>query len=214
MLAAPPEMRMDFERGMSRWPRATCVLIGVNALVFAWELASGALSSSAAIVQAGALERSAVLGGQYWRLISCMFLHGGFEHLLGNCIALYIVGMACEHAVGTSGLLMTYFVSGLCGSLLSVTMSPGPSVGASGAIFGVWGAVIVFLYRHHKRFYIRDKRIGLVLLIWALYTIITGWLSPNIDNFAHLGGLAGGALLVLALPVRLKERLPVAHASG
>src|SRR5438876_255009 len=64
---------------------------------------------------------------------------------------------------------------------------------AAGAVFGVVAAVVVALYRHQKRFYLRDKRIGFVLLVWAAYQISTGLLSPYIDNYGHLGGFAGGA---------------------
>jgi rhomboid protease GluP len=94
-----------------------------------------------------------------------------------------------------------YLASGLCGSLLSIAMNPGPSIGASGAIFGVSGAVIVFLYKYQSRFFIRDKRVGFVLLIWSAYTVATGFLSPEIDNFAHIGGFIGGALLGALLPL-------------
>src|SRR3989449_10854120 len=93
----------------------------------------------------------------------------------------YVVGMACEHAFGFARTAGVYFTSGLTGSLLSTTLSPGPSVGASGAIFGVVAAVGVALYRHQKRFYLRDKRIGFVLLVWAAYQMSTGLLSPYIE---------------------------------
>lgn len=100
------------------------------------------------LIAAGALAREEVLGGEYWRLVSAMFLHGGFGHLLGNCLVLYIVGMACEHALGLARTAVVYFASGAAGSLLSLAFREGPSVGASGAIFGVAAAVIVVLYRH------------------------------------------------------------------
>src|SRR5439155_1383823 len=101
---------------------------------------------------------------------------------------LYVVAMACEHDFGFVRTAVVYFTSGLTGSLLSGALSPGPSVGASGAIFGVVAAVVVVLYRHQKRFYLRDKRIGFVLLVWAAYQISTGLLNPYIDNYGHLGG--------------------------
>ena len=92
------------------------------------------------------------------------------------------------------------------GSLLSAALSPGPSVGASGAIFGVVAAVIVVLYRYQRRFYLRDKRIGFVLLFWAAYQISTGLLNPYIDNYGHLGGFAGGASAALLLRPSLLSR--------
>lgn len=194
----PAETRIDFERGMSPWPVLTLILIAANVGVFIWELAAGALASSESIIAAGALSRAELLEGQIWRLFTPMFLHGGIVHLLGNCVMLYILGMALEHALGWRQTLLVYFGAGLAGSVLSVIASPGPSVGASGAIFGLAGCVVTFLYRFQKLFFIRDKRIGLVLLIWGLFQIGSGFLDPSIDNFAHIGGFAGGAMLVFA----------------
>jgi rhomboid protease GluP len=110
--------------------------------------------------------------------------------------------MAGEHAMGAWRVLVLYVASGLAGSLASVLTGPGPSVGASGAICGLMGGVVVILYRYRRTYHVRDKEIGLVLAGWAAYTIITGALDPQIDNWAHLGGLVGGA--VVALGVRPK----------
>jgi rhomboid protease GluP len=185
--------RIDFERGMRMAPPLILVLIFANIAMFAWEIAAGALSDRESIVEAGALVRDRVAAGEVWRLISATFLHGGFDHLLGNCLVLYIVGIACEHGPGFVRTAGVYFASALGGSLLSVALRPGPSVGASGAVFGVAAAVVVFLYRHQDRFELRDKRVGIVLAIWAAYQVVIGFSSPFIDNFAHIGGLLGGA---------------------
>lgn len=195
--------RVDFERGMGHAPPFILFLIAANVAMFAWEIAAGALADRETIVEAGALVRERVLAGEWWRLMSAMFLHGGFDHIFGNIVVLYIVGLACEHAFGGARTALVYFASGVSGGLLSMAMGPGPSVGASGAIFGVIAAVIVVLYRWQDRFFVRDKRIGFVLLIWAGWQILTGLANPFIDNFAHLGGLAGGALAALALRPRL-----------
>lgn len=199
----PPEARVDFERGMRRTPRLVLLLITANVIVFAWEVATGALTSKASLIQAGALSRDAVLAGEWWRLLSATFLHGSPEHLLGNCVVLYIVGMACEHAFGTLRTATIYLVSGIGGSVASTLFSPGPSVGASGAIFGVVAAVVVALYRYQHRFFLRDKRIGVVLGVWSVYQIFTGLLTPYVDNWAHVGGLMGGAAASLLMAPRL-----------
>jgi rhomboid protease GluP len=94
-------------------------------------------------------------------------------------------------------------MSGLAGSLLSMSMSQGPSVGASGAIFGVAAAVIVMLVRHRDRFHLRDKRISAVLAIWAGYQLLIGFALPFVDNFGHLGGIAGGVAAAMLLRPRL-----------
>jgi rhomboid protease GluP len=218
--------RIDFERGMRRFPPLVMILILANIAVFGWELAEGTFVSSKelieagagvaghrSIIEAGALLRERVLQGEWWRVITATFLHGGFDHLIGNMIVLFIVGMACEHAFGIGRTALIYFTSAIAGSALSMSAGPGPSVGASGAIFGVVGAVVVMLYRHQDRFFVRDKRIGFVLAIWAGWQLLTGFVSPLIDNFAHLGGLAGGAAMALLLTPRLTgihERDPVA----
>jgi len=210
MLARPGERggRIDFERGMRHAPPLILVLILANLGMFAWEIAAGALADRETIIEAGALVRERVVAGEWWRLISAMFLHGGFDHIFGNLIVLYIVGLACEHAFGGAQTAILYFASGIAGGLLSMAAGPGPSVGASGAIFGVIAAVIVVLYRWQDRFFVRDKRIGFVLLIWAGWQILTGLANPFIDNYAHLGGLAGGAIAALALRPRLLSAGP------
>ena len=205
MLAGPnePAERIDFEQRMSPFPLLTSALIAANAAVFAWEIWAGALADRDALIAAGALVRDRVLQGEVWRLVTAMFLHADLGHLAGNCVVLYIVGMACEHAYGRLRTALVYFASGLCGSLLSMACHPGPSVGASGAIFGVTGCVVVFFHRYQRAVMLRDKRIGMVLLIWAAYTIATGVFDPFLDNFAHLGGLAGGALVGFLLRPKL-----------
>jgi rhomboid protease GluP len=205
-MLAPPEAverRVNFESGMSVLPWLCLALIAANVAVFAWEVATGALASEAAITAAGALHRESVLHGQVWRMPWSMFLHGDFSHILGNCIILYILGMGVEHAVGVVSTAGVYLFAGLCGASLSLLMQPGPAVGASGAIFGLAGALVVFLYRFRHVYYVRDKQIGLVLLAWAVFQIVTGFLDPRIDNFAHLGGFAGGALAALTLRPRV-----------
>ena len=204
MMTAPPRrVAVDFERGIRLAPPLILTLIVANVAVFAWELSAGALLSEDAIMAAGALARAEVLAGEWSRLVSAMFLHGGFDHLVGNMIVLYIVGIALEHAVGPAQTAFIYLAAGLSGSLLSMAMSPGPSVGASGAIFGVAAAVVVVLVRYQDRYHLRDKRISVVLGIWATYQLAIGFLMPFVDNFAHLGGLAGGALATLMVRSRV-----------
>ncbi len=191
--------RVDFERRMRRLPPATLGIIGVLVAIFIVEVAMGGLESRAAIVAMGALVREGVVAGQYWRLVSATLLHGGGHHLIGNAIALFILGMICEHAFGRSQFVILYVLSGIGGSLVSLLTSAGPSVGASGAIFGLQGASIVLFRTHRDRLLLRDRRIGFVLLIWAIYTIGGGLTSPFIDNGAHIGGALAGALLARGL---------------
>ncbi|MGH7701382.1 MAG: rhomboid family intramembrane serine protease [Gemmatimonadales bacterium] len=197
--------RVDFERGMRAAPPLVLVLVALNVAMFAGQIAAGALQDQETIVAAGALHRESVLAGEWWRLISAMFLHGGPDHVIGNLLVLYVIGMAVEHALGLVQTAAVYFAGGVAGGLLSLAMGPGPSVGASGAIFGLIASVIVVLYRHRDRWHVRDKRIGFVLIVWAAYQVGTGFLTPFIDNFAHLGGFAGGAGATLLVRPRLLD---------
>jgi rhomboid protease GluP len=194
--------RVDFEDGMTYAPWATLALIAVMMAVFAWEVSTLAFTSQKKIVAAGALVRARVLDGEFWRIGSATFLHGGPDHLISNCISLYILGMACEHAVGWRRLLTIFAAGAIGGWALSLLNHPGPSVGASGAIFGIMGAVIVLLYRHRDFFVVRDKRIGVVVAVWAGYTLLVGAVQPMIDNWAHFGGLLAGVGAAFGLPLR------------
>jgi rhomboid protease GluP len=201
--------RVDFERRMDRWPPVTLAIIAVLSLVFMAEAALRATESAERLVAFGALSRPEVSGGEYWRLESATWLHGGLNHLVSNAIALYVLGMICEHAFGSTQYFVLYVLSGVGGSVLSFLSSEGPSVGASGAIFGLQGAAIVLFRRHRARILMRDRRIGVVLLGWAVYSIVTGWTSPFIDNGAHIGGVLTGALIARGLhPVALDPMPP------
>ncbi|HKA59243.1 MAG TPA: rhomboid family intramembrane serine protease [Gemmatimonadales bacterium] len=223
----PSDGRIDFERHMRKLPPLVIAVVAANVAVFAWEVAAGSFLESKELIEsgvamtnhvnpleAGALVRANVLAGEWWRMFTAMFLHAGPEHLIGNLIAFYIVGMACEHAFGTVRTAIVYLWSGVTGAALSLAAGPGPSVGASGAIFGVLGAVIVTLYRHQRQFYVRDKRIGVVLAAWAAWQLVTGFMTPFIDNFAHLGGLFGGALAALVLSPTLTASTRLMKARG
>jgi rhomboid protease GluP len=218
MLAAADESEhepVDFERGMALAPVLTLIFIALNVIVFGVELATGALKDAETIKAAGALTREAVVGGEGWRLFTAVFLHGGWDHLIGNCLILYVLGMACEHAFGVKNMGIIYLVAGLMGSMLSIVLTTGPSVGASGAIFGVMGAVVIFFRNHGKEFALRDNRVGIVLAVWALYSIVTAFFQPFIDNGAHMGGLLGGLIAGYFLRPEIIDRVkPFAASAG
>ncbi|MBI2931308.1 MAG: rhomboid family intramembrane serine protease [Planctomycetes bacterium] len=197
--------RVDFEKGMSLSPPVTIALGAVLAILFLAQLATGALENAASLIRWGALERGAVWQGQPWRLLSAPFMHASFDHVVGNVIALYVLGMACEHAFGSVPFVVLYAASALAGALLSSVALPVgvPSVGASGAVFGLMGGVACAVLLNTKRLYVRDKRIGVVVVIWAGYSIALGFLSPFVDNFAHLGGLVGGCAVSACLRLRI-----------
>ena len=206
--------RIDFERRMRRLPPVTVAILVVLVVIFLAEVRVGALASREAILAMGALARERVAAGEYWRLLTAPWLHGGVDHLVGNGIALFILGMLCEAAFGPAQFVVLYVLSGLAGSVVSLAVSVGPSVGASGAIFGLQGAAIVLFRLHRDRLLVRDRRVGFVLLVWAIYTIAGGLMQPFIDNGAHIGGALGGALIARRLHPVVLSPLPPERAAA
>jgi rhomboid protease GluP len=147
----------------------------------------------------GAKINSLVWKGQSWRLVSSMFLHGGFLHLLFNGYALYLLGPLLERLHGSRRFLILYLFSGLAGAAASVMFTDGPSVGASGAIFGMLGALVVFGLKFRTSLPPRVARaLGVGLLPWVAINLVIG-LIPGlpIDNAAHIGGLIAGTALAV-----------------
>lgn len=197
---------VEFEAGMSAVPAVSLALIVSCVAAFCVQAARGGLTDLNTLRALGALDPALVERGEVWRLLSATFLHGEFDHVLGNVIMLYVLGLGCEHAFGRSQFLALYVASGLCGSLLSLTGGR-VSVGASGAIFGLAGALVATLWRHRARLHVRDRRIGLLLAVWAAYQLFIGAVLPQVDNRAHLGGLLCGSVLGLVLrPAVLEGR--------
>ena len=184
-----------------RTPVTTFILIAIG-IGYALQIFAGE-----ALTQAGANYGPAVAAGQYWRLVTSMFLHGGIAHLLLNGFALYQLGALFETWLGSTRLLITYFVTGIAGSLASILWTNAPSVGASGAIFGLLGALIAFLVRRREHLNPAAKSLLMQLLGWAAINVFFGFSVPGIDNAAHLGGCAAGFLLGLFLRERPHYRL-------
>ncbi len=182
----------------------TNILIVINVLVFFVTFAlSGANLNVLHLLRYGALNSVLVQNGEFWRLVTAGFLHGGIFHLLFNMYSLYIIGTQIENFVGKWKFLVIYFCSMITASLMSCVMSPNSvSVGASGAIFGLLGALVYFGY--HYRLYLgsvlRNQIIPLIL-----FNLLLGFMVSGIDNAAHLGGLIGGLLISMALGVQKRE---------
>ena len=139
-------------------------------------------------------------GGDYYRLFTCIFLHAGIIHLFCNMYSLYVLGPQVESFFGKFKYLYIYLFSGICGSILSLafTQANFVSVGASGAIFGLLGAILYFGY--HYRVYLgnvlRSQIVPIIILNLGIGFILSG-----IDNFAHIGGLIGGVFAAMAMGV-------------
>lgn len=149
----------------------------------------------------GANYKEAVLQGQVWRLVTYIFVHGSIIHLLVNMYSLYIIGTQIETYIGKIKYLIIFIISGICGGLLSCLASNSISVGASGAIFGLLGAMAYFGY--HYRLYLgnvlKTQIIPLIIL-----NLILGFM-PGIDNFCHIGGLVGGIFTTMAVGIKDKS---------
>jgi rhomboid protease GluP len=207
MLASDgPSSRIDFERGMRLNAPATLGLIAACCAAFVWQIEAGVLEDEAALVRGGALMQDGLLRGEIWRLLSSMFLHGDLGHLLGNMLPLFILGVACEHAFGGAKATAIYLAAGLTGGLATAAIDPRPTVGASGAVFGLMGCLVAVLQKLRSTVRVRDGRIAGVVGLWALWQIAQGFTTPWIANFAHIGGLVAGGLLGLVVPPRLGGR--------
>ena len=179
---------------------ATPLLIDLNLLVFGLMVLSGVSASDPTghqLVLWGSNVSSLTLPGQPWRLLSCLFVHAGMAHLLLNMLSLWLLGLLIEDRVGPLRLLLVYLASGVGGGLASLAWhSEGiNSVGASGAIFGLYGFLLTLLVSKRLVPDKSDRRAMLGLVLYLVFSNLLSGLTGNIDNAAHLGGLATGLLL-------------------
>lgn len=192
-----------------RTPVTTLLLIAI-ALVFLLETLRGGSTDQRVLLEMGANYPPLVWeAGQWWRLLASVFLHIGIAHLLLNGWALYQLGALFEHWLGSVPLLIVFLLSGAGGSLASLLWTRGLSAGASGAIFGLLGALVAFLLRHRDVLSPYAKSLLGQLLLWAGINVVFGFSMPGIDNAAHLGGCAVGFLLGLVLGGRRQLRTHV-----
>lgn len=184
----------DSKRNFLKDNLITCVLIGANTIIF---LITALLSrdifdiNTSILVEYGA-KTSQIGQGQIWRLITCAFLHSGLIHIACNMYSLYIIGPQIKQIYGTLKYLGIYVLSCIASSLLSYVMSPDSiSVGASGGIFGLMGALLAFAIIERNKI---QKRYMSSLIQIIIINLFIGLSIKNIDNFAHIGGLIGGII--------------------
>ena len=178
-------------------PRVTPVLLGVLITIFGlMVLAGGSLSPAdrqGLLQDWGAKVNSLIADGEWWRLITATFLHANFVHIALKGYALYVIGIDLEALVGRARFIAIYFVSGLAGSIASFIFSPAMGVGASGAIFGLIGALAIY-YGLHRRLFGKIGQIQFWNIIAVIALNIAFGFSGilPVDNSAHLGGLVAG----------------------
>ena len=194
-------------------PWVTYAIIAINVVVWVVTLANGASILNAPaekLLVWGGNAASEVQRGEWWRLVTATFLHSGMMHIMMNMIGLVGAGITVERIYGHRLYCLIYLGSSLIGSALSLHFSAqhAVSVGASGAVFGVTGAMLVGVFQHRDKL---PKSFGKQTVssigFFILYSLMQGFTHKGIDNAAHVGGLIGGCLLAYVLP----ERFDIEH---
>src|SRR5712692_7044355 len=193
----------------------TFIFIGANVGIYVLMCLAGGIAVTsvdpAVLIGFGAKQNELITQQhQYWRLITSMFIHIGFIHLFLNNYALWIIGQEIERIYGSARFVILYLITGLLGSLGSFTFNPqATSAGASGAIFGLFGALAAFAFRYRKEipeFLSREIKRRILPII--AINLIFGFSVRIVDNAAHLGGLLSGVALALVVPYkRPNERI-------
>ncbi len=175
-------------------PYITYIIMGICFIMF---LITGMGNDTGVLIKYGANLDVLVKNGEYYRLLTSMFLHSGLLHLFFNMYALYIIGPQVESFFGKTKYLIIYLLSGISGSLLSVAFNVNTvSVGASGAIFGLFGALLYFGYNY--RGYLGNVIKSQILPV-VIINLIFGFISTGVDVAGHIGGLIGGIIVSSAL---------------
>ena len=184
----------------SKFPMVTYMLIAVNIICF---LVPAFFSESNNVILDFCVHGPSIRYGQYYRFLTGTFLHTGIMHLAFNCYALYVLGSQLESYLGKAKYIVIYLVSAIFGSLFSMTFNGDTaSIGASGAVFGLMGALLYFGY--HYRVYLGNV-IKSQILPLVIVNLLIGFLTTGVDNAAHIGGLVGGAMITMALGVKNKS---------
>ena len=206
-------------RAVGKRPLITPLIIALNAIVFAAMVISAKKLTFFVlpdVLNWGANFGPLTVNGQWWRLLTALFVHSSLIHLGLNMWALWNVGRLSERLYGRASLLFLYVASGLLASLTSVVWNPAvTSLGASGAIFGLFGAFLAFLGRQRSQIPASViRRHWFSTLAFVLFNMVNGAIQPGIDNAAHVGGLLSGFVLgyILARPLELevRKRFPLA----
>jgi rhomboid protease GluP len=217
-----PQERPSFYVPMAK-PMASRVILGVLLTMFfvqvvygivrydSWTTFTGA--DIRALVDLGAKVNPYIAQGEVWRLFTATLLHNGIIHLMFNLYALFALGPMLEAYIGPRRFLIIYLLGGLFGSLLSYAFSQSISVGASGAIFGIIGATTVYFFLYRKNFGTQGRAILQNMIVVIVINLIFGFTAGYIDNWGHIGGLLGGALVAIGLVPRYEPPAVVRYGA-
>ncbi|MBU6079655.1 rhomboid family protein [Allobacillus halotolerans] len=192
------EIKETFHYGKPKW---IFILIALNLFIFMYMESVGSSTNTKDLIDFGAKYNPAIVEGEWWRIFTSMFLHIGAMHLFMNMMALYFLGEAVERIFGSKRFLFIYLFAGLFGGVASFATNDAIAAGASGAIFGLFGALLFFGV-HYKRLFFQTMGSSLFIVIGI--NLVFGFTIPQIDNGAHLGGLIGGfiASQIVHLPYK------------
>lgn len=180
-------------------PIITYIIIAINILIFLYGFLLG---QSNFLINKFSTYGPLIRIGEYYRLLTGAFIHVDIFHILFNMYALYTIGSQAESFFGKAKFITIYLFSAITGSLLSIVFNlDTASIGASGAIFGVFGAMIYFGY--HYRVYLGNTLLKQLVPI-VLLNLLLGFALNGVDNFAHIGGLVGGLLMAMAVGLKFK----------
>ena len=189
----------------------TPVIVYINVVVFIAMVFAGLsplTPTAKSLFEWGGNLRPAVINGEWWRLITYMFLHSGAIHLLMNTFALLYIGMFLEPLMGRFRFASAYVLTGVCAGLMSIVMHPvSVGVGASGAIFGMYGVFMSVLTTTHIQKTMRKTMLRSILF-FVVFNLMYG-LQGNIDNAAHIGGLVSGFALGYAYYYSIARKAPI-----
>lgn len=194
-------MREEKRIEWKKIPLVTVALVFANILFFIGAEWNGSSSDAEHMIRMGAMYEPAVIGQwEYYRVITCCFLHFGLMHLTNNMISLLVLGYSLEHAIGSVWFGVIYFVAGIFSSLVSLGyhMYMGMnfiSCGASGAIYGLFGALLVLLIVNNRH----DLRKSLPNFAIYMILILFSGRHSEVDNAAHIGGFAAGIVMCTAM---------------
>jgi membrane associated rhomboid family serine protease len=182
--------------------------------VFVLQLAGQVLFGSDVVIELGAKANDLILAGQVWRLVTPVFIHGGVLHLGVNMYSLFALGPPVERFFGAPRMLALYLLSGISGVVFSLAFNRFPSVGASGAIFGLLGALAMFLYLHRGLLGPAGRMQLQQLVVVGALNLVYGAMNPGIDLWGHIGGLAAGAACAAYFGPQLAQEITLGVPMG
>jgi len=192
-----------------RKPYITISMLVIMGVFYALQLLTELIFGYDLMAYYGMKSNELIIAGQYWRLVTAIFLHGSIIHLGFNLYALWILGRRVERLFGSFRFLGLFMIAGITGNLFSFILTSAPSLGSSTAIFGLLGAEGIFIYQHRNLFGEQFRVVLRQIIQVAVGNLAIGFMIPGIDNMGHIGGLIGGALYTwFAGPAFLVEGTP------